>query len=347
MDTRNGTGDEIACAEFLARALSAHNPDEIICETVGRSRGKPDSGYTLAVWGKPQMLLNVHIDTVPSGEGWSTDPLTLTAKGDDLFGLGSSDIKGAAACILSAMETVKPQNVAVLFSGDEEHGSEVMPEVIRRGHYANAPNAIVCEPTGCKVGRRHRGILAFTTTFKGPGGHSSQADTLEAPVLKASRLAAAIGDYGEQYKDAGNAPYKGLCTNLGEITCDGSYNVIPTTATLKFSMRPPPGDSVDAREADVRDIAHRVVPGQTLDRLVSLLPFESRDVKAFKDVMADQYDPIDLQYWTEAALLAAAGVNCVVYGPGDISRAHQPNEFVSRSHLAKAIEVYARALENG
>jgi len=111
-------------------------------------------------------------------------------------------------------------------------------------------------------------------------------------------------------------------------------------------MRPPPGDSVEAREADIRDIAEQTVPGQPLDRLVSLVPFKSQNVEAFKSVMADQYDPIDLQYWTEAALLAEAGVNCVVYGPGDISRAHQPNEFVSKTHLAEAIHVYARALEN-
>ncbi len=344
MDTRNGTGDEIACARFLADALSAHNPDQVICETVKRSRGKPDSGYTLAVWGTPKILLNVHIDTVPSGKGWTSDPLKLTAKGDHLVGLGASDIKGAAACILGAMEKGTPENVAVLFSGDEEHGSEVMPEVIKRGHYADAPMAIVCEPTGCKVGQRHRGIVAFATTFEGPGGHSSLADTTEAPLLKASRLAAAIGDYGEQHKTFGEVPYQGLCTNIGEIKCDGSYNVIPTTAVLKFSMRPPPGDSVDQREADIRAIAEKVVPGQPLDRLVSLLPFESRDVSAFKTVFSDQYDPINLQYWTEAALLSDAGVNAVVFGPGDIDQAHKPDEYVSRAHLAKAIEVYARAL---
>ena len=71
MDTRNGTGDEIACAEFLRGGLAAHNPDQLVLETVSRSRGKFDSGYVMARWGTPKILLNVHIDTVPSGDGWT------------------------------------------------------------------------------------------------------------------------------------------------------------------------------------------------------------------------------------------------------------------------------------
>ena len=345
MDTRNGTGDEVACARFLADILSRRNPDQLVCETVKRSRGKPDSGYVMAAWGKPEIVFNVHLDTVPSGQGWQTDPLTLTKQGDHYVGLGASDIKGAIACILTAMESVDPNNIAVLFSGDEEHGSEVMPEVIRRGHYSNAPMAIVCEPTGCKVGRRHRGIIAFATRFTGPGGHSSRADFTEAPLLKASRLAAAIGNYGDQHKSFGDEPYQGLCTNIGEIGCDGSYNVIPTTADLKFSMRPPPGDDIHQREQDVLAVAADVVPGQKLDQLVSLLPFATRDLEAFKPVFGKHFDPIDLQFWTEAALLADAGVNCVVFGPGDIDTAHRPDEFVSGDHLLTAISVFEQAMK--
>ena len=130
MDTRNGTGDEVACVKWLAKALKKHNPQQLIVETVPRSRGKSDSAYVLAVWGQPRILLNVHIDTVPSGDGWTADPHVLRKVGDRYIGLGTSDIKGAAACILAALDVTTPQNVAILFSGDEEHGSEVMPVAI-------------------------------------------------------------------------------------------------------------------------------------------------------------------------------------------------------------------------
>ena len=343
-DTRNGTGDEVACADFLYGALAAHTPDKIIFKTASRSRGKSDSAYVLAEWGTPKVLLNVHIDTVPSGEGWTHDPLALREDGDRLIGLGSSDIKGAAACILAAIETQTPKDVAILFSGDEEHGSEVMQAVIERGHYSRAPLAIVCEPTSCELGRRHRGMLAFSADFTGKGGHSSLSDVTAAPMLEAAKLAAAIGEYGAQHKDFGSDPYKGLCVNIGDIEGDGAYNVIPTHAKLWTSLRPPPGDSVEGREADIRKIAENTVPGTALDKIVGMQPFATKDITDFAPIFGEGHTQVDLPYWTEAALLSEAGVNAVVYGPGDVDQAHKPNEYVAKMHLSEAMQVYARAL---
>jgi len=169
-DTRNGSGDEMICVRFLEETLKKFAPDELHVGQVPRSRGKSDSGYVLAIWGRPDTLLNVHIDTVPSGEGWTDDPLNLRREADRVIGLGTSDIKGAAACILAALETVTPKNAAVLFSGDEEHGSEVMPAVIASRRLSDVKRAIVCEPTSCRVGRAHRGMLAISAGFTGPGG---------------------------------------------------------------------------------------------------------------------------------------------------------------------------------
>jgi acetylornithine deacetylase len=329
--------------KFLADALSAHGPDQLVIETVPRSRGKSDSAYVLAVWGQPKFLLNVHIDTVPSGKGWSDDPLSLRKKGDRLIGLGSSDIKGAAACILAALETAPPKDTAVLFSGDEEHGSEVMPAVISNGHTGGALRAIVCEPTGCRVGRQHRGMLAFETCFEGPGGHSSLADITDAPLLAAARLAAAVGDYGDRHRDFGQAPYKGLATNIGEIVSDGAYNVIPTHTELRFSLRPPPGDDVMARKADIEAIARGLSPDMDLNTIVAFSSFQSQDIGAFTPIFGN-FEPLDLPYWTEAAMLSEAGLNAVVYGPGDVDQAHKPNEYVTTGQMEAAQAAYARAL---
>ena len=215
----------MVCVRYLEETLVGFSPDSLHVGQVPRSRGKSDSGYVLAIWGRPDTLLNVHIDTVPSGEGWTESPLDLVRKDDRVVGLGTSDIKGAAACILAALESVTPQNVAVLFSGDEEHGSEVMPAVIKSGRLSDVKRAIVCEPTSCRVGRAHRGMLAITAGFTGPGGHSSLSDITARPLLDAARLAAKVGDYADAHLDFGTAPFKGLCVNIGEIESDGAYNV--------------------------------------------------------------------------------------------------------------------------
>lgn len=342
-DTRNGTGDEIACVNWLAEQFSVHQPDALIVETVARSRAKPDSAFVLAKWGDPKVVLNVHIDTVPSGEGWSADPLTLVEKDGRAYGLGTSDIKGAAAAILGALQHVKPKDVAVLFSGDEEHGSEIMPAIIARGHLHGIKRAIVCEPTSCRVGRAHRGMLAMTATFRGPGGHSSLADTLEPPLLRATEFCAKLGKYKRDHLSFGQAPFQGLCVNVGDVTSDGAYNVVPTLSTAWLSMRPPPGDDVKKRARDVAALASTVSEDVEMDTIVAFEPFQSHDPSVFKTVFTDE-PIVDLPYWTEAAMMSQAGINTVVYGPGNLEQAHRPDEYVEIVQLEQAQARYGAAL---
>jgi len=340
-DTRNGSGDEMVCVKYLEKTLTQFSPDELHVSQVPRSRGKSDSGYVLAIWGQPDTLLNVHIDTVPSGEGWTGDPLDLRRENDRVIGLGTSDIKGAAACILAALESVTPQNVAVLFSGDEEHGSEIMPAVIASGRLDRVKRAIVCEPTSCRVGRAHRGMLAISALFKGPGGHSSLSDKTPRPLLEAARLAAKIGDYADVHLDFGTAPFQGLCVNIGDIEGDGAYNVIPTTAKLWVSLRPPPGDDVQQREADIYAMTEAV----ELDTIVAFEPFATKDMTAFANVFGET-EIVDLPYWTEASMMSQAGINTVVYGPGNLEQAHKPDEYVEIEQLERAASHYAIALQS-
>lgn len=345
MDTQNGTGDEILCAQMLADALKRHNPDTLICETASRSRGKTDSGYVYAGWGRGDVLLNVHIDTVPVGAGWTGNPLELRDEGDKLVGLGSSDIKGAAACIMTVLQACKPTNLGVLFSGDEEHGSEIMPEIIRRGHYGDPKLAIICEPTSLRVGRQHRGMLAYGAKFSGKGGHSSLSDITERPLLDAARLGAAIGDYGDQFLGFGAEPYKGLCTNIGYLKSDGSYNVIPTQTEIKFSMRPPPGDSVAKRAQDLEAIVNKTTPNAELAQIVQLEPFASINIDAFGRIFDERYELTDLPFWTEAALFSEAGVNAVVFGPGNLDQAHKPDEYVLKEQLLGATDLIEKVVK--
>lgn len=345
-DTRNGSGDEIACVNWLADRLREHAPDQIIVETVSRSRGKTDSAFVFASWGQPTVVLNVHIDTVPSGEGWTADPLDLTIRDGRAYGLGSADIKGAAAAILAALDDVEPNNVAILFSGDEEHGSEVMPAVLERGYLDTIRQAVVCEPTSCRVGCAHRGMLAMKATFSGPGGHSSLADTIDAPLLQAADFASKLGVYKRDHLTFGETPFQGLCVNIGELTSDGAYNVIPTTASAWISMRPPPGDHVQSREADVIALAKSITDKPEIDTIVAFEPFACRDLSAFKAVFEPD-EIVDLPYWTEASQMSETGINAIVFGPGNLEQAHRPDEYVELSQLELAQNRYAAVLAGG
>ena len=66
-------------------------------------------------------------------------------------------------------------------------------------------------------------------------------------------------------------------------------------------------------------------------------------MRALKDVFGET-EIVDLPYWTEASMLSQAGVNTVVYGPGNLEQAHKPNEYVEIAQLQAAAAIYAAAL---
>ena len=127
-DTRNPEGTEQPLLECCAEALSAYKPDELTLQMVPRSRGGSSTGYLYACFGKPKVVVNVHIDTVPASGHWSASPFELRRHGERLIGLGSSDTKGSLAALLAALGENTPRDFAVLLSGDEEVGNEAIRE---------------------------------------------------------------------------------------------------------------------------------------------------------------------------------------------------------------------------
>ena len=130
--------------------------------------------------GAPKLLLNCHLDTVPVDPKWTLDPFTLTEAGDKVHGLGSSDIKGAAACMLTAVETTD-HDVAVLFNTDEEagHGDCIEHFVAHTDWHPSA--VVVAEPTEAKAVRRHRGfcfVLGHLPRRSRPHQHGQRRRTL-------------------------------------------------------------------------------------------------------------------------------------------------------------------------
>jgi acetylornithine deacetylase len=350
-DTRNPGGREAALVAHLEAALAKHAPDELVVRELprGRDDGHPGA-YVFARWGAPSILLNAHVDTVAVGPGWTGDPFTLRQGEGRVTALGAADTKGAIAAALEALDVVhasghRPRDCAVLFSGDEEQGGACMEAFLKSEQARGIASAIACEPTSCRVGHRHRGILALEIDARSEGGHSSRADALPAPLLELSRIATAIGEWGERKRAEGPAGFTGMCTNIAELRGGVGFNIIPPQATLVVSLRPPPGASLDALSAELTAIAMascRPTGSVTVRQVLSQPALATRDLAAFRSALGAACDaPIDLGFWTEAALLERDGINAVVYGPGDIAQAHGADEWVTVQDLERARDAFA------
>lgn len=334
-------GHERPLAEHLATELRALGADEVVVGDVARGE-KKDASWVYARFGAPRLLVNAHLDTVPPNADWSADPFEPQVKGDRLYGLGSADTKGAIGAILAALADARPKDTGILFSGDEEFSSVVMRDFVAGPRREGIERAIVCEPTSLRAGTRHRGIASFEVEVSGPGGHSSLADKLPSPIAMLSRLAVALDDWGRARANHGPKGFEGMCMNLARLDGGVAFNVIPAHASLVASVRPPPGADTAAIRRELEMLAATTVPGSSMRFTRDNEPFATRDLPAFAPLVGERTTaaPIDLGFWTEAALLAAAGIDAIVFGPGDIAQAHGPDEWVTLDDLRRAHEIF-------
>jgi len=334
-------GNERALCEHLAPLIRARGADEIIIADAKRTDGSPGA-YIFARWGEPRRVINAHVDTVPANAGWSRDPWSPYVANGKLYGLGSADTKGAIAATLVALEAVgKPQNVGVLFSGDEEHGSHVMHEFLASPHAKGIREVIVCEPTARTAGIAHRGVTGQSATFEGEGGHSSKADFMPKPLVQLSKLALAIDAMGVARLNDGPPGMTGICLNIAAMHGGVAFNVIPQRGTLEWSFRAFPGFDRKAWDAELARVMRDIDPKLVLGTSVHHEPFAC-------DKLAEAVRPFvnkvgSLDFWTEAALYQAHGIDAIVVGPGDIGQAHAADEFVTLDDLDWAVTLF-RAL---
>jgi len=334
------SGDERRLCEHLAPLLRARGADEVIVGDGTRSDGTPGA-YVFARWGTPRRIINAHVDTVPANAGWSRDPWKPVIEGGKLYGLGSADTKGAIAATLVALEQ-KPRDVGVLFSGDEEAGSAVMEQFLASPHAHGIRQAIVCEPTARVAGTAHRGVLGQHASLEGQGGHSSKADFMPKPMVQLAKLAVALDDMGRARLHDGPPGMTGTCLNVAGFSGGVAFNVIPQRGQVEWSLRPYPGFDRVAWDREVTERARAIDAGIVLATTIDHAPFSC-------DALADLVRPhvarvTSLDFWTEAALYQAHGIDAIVVGPGDIGQAHAADEFVSLEDLDWAVELYSRLL---
>jgi acetylornithine deacetylase len=346
-DTQNPMGDERPMAQHLAETLDRLGADRVDRFAVGEHHA------VLALFGaSPSLLLNAHIDTVPANAGYSAPPHAASVRDGRLYGLGSADTKGAIAVILQALADLqaagrRPRDVAVLFSGDEEKHASVARAFIASERVRGLKQAIICEPTRCQVGHRHRGIASAEAFTSSPGGHSSRADQVPNPLAVIARAAVALDQHGQRQRAVGPEGFRGLCLNIAALDGGVAFNVIPGEARLAVSVRPAPGADTRGLMAELEGIARQAAAPAELRWQLGHAnpPFATRELAAFVPLLGEPVGrPVDLAFWSEAALYAEAGVDAVVFGPGDIAQAHGADEFVELAQLETAHAAFLKVL---
>ncbi len=305
-----------------------------------------------AVKGKPNVLFNVHLDTVPvtasTIEQWQQKPFQLTLVDDKAYGRGSCDIKGAAACLMTLAEDC--ENLAVVFTSDEEGANGCCVQTfIDNNDLSQYQQVIIAEPTNSQAVVSHRGYLSTYIEFQGACGHSSMAIALhENAIHKANQWLSKALDYAKSHVSKNNPA--GICFNVGVIKGGEKNNMIAEKVNLDFSARVPSGMSSKQvfEELKAYDNSSHSDSHWRAGMIAPPLPADGQNEKESLEFCSTHNIQVAcaVDFWTEAALFSQAGFPSIVLGPGDIKQAHTIDEWVYVSELEKTVEIYRKVIQS-
>jgi acetylornithine deacetylase len=306
-----------------------------------------------AVRGKPKVLFNAHLDTVPDSPSWSASPFELRVNGECAIGLGACDIKGAAAALLAAAQA-RDGDAAFLFTTDEEaNDARCIAAFLAQKRPYDA--VIVAEPTRCETVLAHRGISSVRMRFAGRAGHAAGEQTVgDSALHQAVRWGSRALDHVDSLAPARFGGLTGLRFNIGRIDGGIKANMIAPSAELRFGFRPLPSMDVDGLLATFRGFAEiELAEFSETFRGPALPAGDIASAEARRLAARDVADALDLpvgnavDFWTEAALFSHAGYTALVYGPGDIVQAHSADEWVALDQLQRYAEKIYRIVDHG
>ena len=328
--------------------------------TFSDDRRKANLWVAFGPEGPGGVVLSGHTDVVPvDGQNWTSDPFVLTEREGRLYGRGTADMKGFSAAILAVLERADldrlRQPLYVALSYDEEVGCLGVDRMIDDARAAGAQPeyAVIGEPTTMHIIRAHKSINVFRTRIIGKAAHSSQPHRGAGAILAAGRIIERLYRIGEQKRaratDNGFEP-PWTSVQVGLIRGGNAVNILPAECQFLWEYRAMPDEDPDEILRQLDEFSDReVLPAlrefapdagiviDTLARVPPLMPDPAgraeRWVGGLPGVRAGGSG--EVSFATEAGSFQRAGIHSVVCGPGSIDQAHQPDEFIERTELAR------------
>lgn len=217
----------------------------------GEGDARIDNLYARLGTARPHICFAGHTDVVPVGEqtNWSDDPFGGVIRDGAIWGRGASDMKGAIAAFVAAVDRYISNkgtpvgSISLLITGDEEgpsvHGTVKLVEWLQqKGEVIDG--CIVGEPTNpeaigemVKIGRR--GSVNGVLTVKGVQGHVAYPHLAKNPVPDLIALASALCD---QAIDQGTEHFQPSNLEITSVDVGNmTTNIIPAMATARFNIR--------------------------------------------------------------------------------------------------------------
>jgi acetylornithine deacetylase/succinyl-diaminopimelate desuccinylase family protein len=307
--------------------------------------------------GRRTVLFDAHQDTVPT-DGMTIDPFAAEIRDGKLYGRGACDIKGGMAAMLIALDRLvreRPEgsaSVVMACTVDEEFTHTGSSHLATSPHGADV--AVVAEPTMLNLVTRHKGAIRWKIRTRGIACHSSTPHLGQNAIYRMAAVVDALAGHAEELARASDPILGPPTLSVGRIEGGQSVNVVPDWCEIEIDRRVIPGevplDCLKRVEVLLRRRLGEVDWIEFLPPWVNmpaLAPGESGqegwiDVArgAVAKAIGRTPEIMGVPYGTDAGPLGAAGVPCIVLGPGDIAQAHTKDEWIELDQVRAAVDAY-------
>ncbi|MDX1415395.1 MAG: ArgE/DapE family deacylase [Candidatus Promineifilaceae bacterium] len=313
-------------------------------------------GILKGTGGGRSLMLNGHMDTV--GVEGMAEPFSAAVRDGKLYGRGAQDMKGSLAAMIGSAKALR--NAGTKLAGDlllafvvDEESLSIGTEGVVQEFITDA--AIVTEPTDMTLTRAHRGFIWYDIETRGRAAHGSRFNEGIDANMHMGRFLAELDELEQELRTRSAHPLAGPPSLHASMIKGGSeISVYAAQCLLQVERRTIPGETVEACTAELQAIIDRLaVADGTFQAAVTPTfyrePFEvagdaaivSAINTAVEERLGVQPQHTGQTFWTDAAILAAAGIETALIGPVGAGL-HSAEEWVDVQSVLDLTDILAR-----
>ena len=287
---------------------------------------------------RPTLLLNAHIDTVKPADNWTRAPFSPIREGERLYGLGTNDDGASVVSLWQAFRILsgkeQPYNLIFLASCEEEvSGKNGIESVLPLLPHVDV--ALVGEPTGMQPAIAEKGLMVLDVTARGKSGHAARNEGINA-IYKAMKDM----EWFRDYRFPKTSPLLGDVKMSVTIVHAGTqHNVVPDQCVFTVDVRSNENYSNEEIYQTVCAHTESEVKARSF-RLNSSRIDEGHPLVARAKALGRT--PFGSPTLSDQALMHFPSLKM---GPGDSSRSHTADEYITVPEIREAIGLYIKLLD--
>ena len=354
----NPPGNEEEVAQIISDKLK-ENGIEATIRSLGHNRA-----YLVArVKGKgnrKSLVFSGHMDTVPPGDmPWVYGPFEAKEIDGCIYGRGASDMKsGLAALTMAMIEIAKSEvslegDLVLAATAGEEVDSLGARAMIEDGILNDAGAMIIGEPSNGEIFVAHKGALWIEIVSYGKTAHGSMPEQGINAIDNMVTFINVLNKFKFNYKE--DSLLGGPTINIGTISGGVRTNVVPDMCRMQIDIRTVPGQKHQEILSDIKGLLKKIESNSKAKFDINILndlvavgtsiedPLIKLALSSADELFNREYTPRGVRFYTDAStFVPGLGNNLpvLIYGPGNETMAHKPNEYVEVSKYIDSIRFY-------